>query len=321
MGFEVLNSALKKLAHWYEMEEIEEIAINQAGSVWLRMAGKRKKPWEIREDPGLTHDYLTDVLYLIANTYQLPFDPVLGSPLVFSDLPNGHRFSAVAGKNIMYDQNDLSGGVAISIRKHNQKLGINFSDYGLEKGLELKKIPKQELEIIQDPFEKLMAILKNGEHILVSGATATGKTTFLNNILQVIDKDVRVITVEDTRELIVPQKNHVHIVLSRTGQTNTFTYGNVIDLIVRMTPDVIIGGEISTENAGAIWELMGTGHDNCLASIHAESPEAAYKGFIDRITHTYPNIDREKLIKDMKEKLHVVQISREGNLRAVTEIV
>ena len=89
---------------------------------------------------------------------------------------------------------------------------------------------------------------------------------------------------------------------------------------MRFTPDAIIGGEISTGNAGAIWELMGSGHDNCLATIHAESSEAAYQAFTDRILHTYPTIDRKKTIEEMRQKLRVVQINRDGNLRAVTEI-
>ena len=90
--------------------------------------------------------------------------------------------------------------------------------------------------------------------------------------------------------------------------------------MVRFTPDAIIGGEISTSNAGALWELMGSGHDNCLATIHAESSEAAYAAFTDRILHSYPSIDRAKTIQEMHKKLRVVQINRDGNLRAVTEV-
>lgn len=110
------------------------------------------------------------------------------------------------------------------------------------------------------------------------------------------------------------------MVLSRTAQTNELTYAKVIDLVVRFTPDAIIGGEISTGNAGAIWELMGSGHDNCLATIHAENSEAAYAAFADRILHSYPTMDRKKTIEEMHQKLRVVQINRDGNLRAVTEV-
>ena len=157
------------------------------------------------------------------------------------------------------------------------------------------------------------------KHILC-GNPNTGKTTFLNNLIKVLDPHKRILTIEDTRELIVPHKNRVHIVLPRTELTNNFDYKKVIDLAVRFTPDAIIGGEISTSNAGALWELMGSGHENCFATIHAENPDAAYKAFIGRILHSYPTTDREKTYREMKEKLRVVQINRDGNIRAVTEV-
>ena len=321
MSFDVLNSACKYISKWLDLENIEEIAINRPGEICIRLSGKRIAPWVFEKDLDLTRDYLTDLLYIVANTYEIPFDPTLGSPVVFASLPEGHRFTGIVGRNVMYDTDDLQGGIAISIRKYRDGVNFGFGDYGLESGKKLTKMDKKETISIDDAYEKFMTIIQNREPLLISGATATGKTTFLNNIINELSEDLRIITVEDVRELVVKQRNHVHIVLSRTEQSNTFTYAQVIDLIVRMTPDTIIGGEISTENAAAIWELMGTGHNNFLASIHAESPIAAYNGFIDRITHTYPNLERSKLFDEMKNRLHVVQISREGNLRAVTDIV
>ena len=172
-----------------------------------------------------------------------------------------------------------------------------------------------------DPYERLMAAINDGSPILISGATATGKTTFLNHMLKLIDQNSRVITVEDAREIRVPQENRVHFVLSRTEQTNDFNYARLLDLVVRMTPDVIIGGEISTDNASVLWEMLGTGHDHFYTTIHAESAEAAYAAFADRILHTQPAYDRSDLIAEMKKKIRVVQLSRDGALRAVTEVV
>lgn len=321
MSFTVLESILRPLAYWYNQENIEEVAINRSGQVWLRLRGKRAYPWVMYKDEKLTKEYLTDLLYIIANTYELPFDPVQGNPVVYATIPGEHRFSAICGRNVMYDLDDLTGGIALTIRVHADDVAFGLGDYGLTQGQNLHKInPLKELKEPEDPYERLLLSIKRGDHILVSGATATGKTTFLNNLLKILDINKRILTIEDTRELIVPHPNRVHVVLSRTEQTNALNYAKVIDLVVRFTPDAIIGGEISTNNAGAIWELMGSGHDNCLATIHAESSEAAYQAFTDRILHTYPSIDRTKTIQEMHEKLRVVQINRDGNLRAVTEI-
>jgi type IV secretion system protein VirB11 len=321
MSFTVLESILRPLAYWYEQDGIEEVAINHAGEVWLRLRGKRAYPWAVYNDEKLSKEYLTDLLYIIANTYELPFDPVQGNPVVYATIPGEHRFSAICGKNVMYDNNDLTGGIALTIRVHSEDVAFGLGDYGLMQGEKLHKInPLKDIQEPEDPYERLLLSIKRGDHILVSGATSTGKTTFLNNLLKILDIHKRILTIEDTRELIVPHKNRVHVTLSRTEQTNALTYAKVIDLVVRFTPDAIIGGEISTSNAGALWELMGSGHDNCLATIHAENSEAAYQAFTDRILHTYPTIDRNKTIEEMRQKLRVVQINRDGNLRAVTEI-
>ena len=45
MSFEVLESVLRPLSYWYNQDNIEEVAINRAGQVWLRLRGKRAYPW------------------------------------------------------------------------------------------------------------------------------------------------------------------------------------------------------------------------------------------------------------------------------------
>lgn len=319
--YRVLESTLRPLSYWYNQDNVEEVAVDSPGGIWLRLRGKHTYPWHYYEDPKLSREYLNNILYIIANTYDYAFDPDQGTPVVYATLPGGHRFTGISGRNVMYDNNDLTGGVALAIRIYREDLSISMTDFGIQQGARLRPLNRlKQVEDPDDPFDRLLLSIKRGDHVLVSGATATGKTTFLNNLIKLLDPHKRILTIEDTRELIVPHKNRVHIVLPRTELTNKFDYKRVIDLAVRFTPDAIIGGEISTSNAGALWELMGSGHDNCFATIHAENPEAAYKAFIGRILHSYPTTDREKTYREMKEKLRVVQINRDGNIRAVTEV-
>ena len=242
MSFTVLESILRPLSYWYNQENIEEVAINRSGQIWLRLRGKRAYPWVMYKDEKLTKEYLTDLLYIVANTYELPFDPVEGNPVVYAAIPGEHRFSAICGRNIMYDNDDLTGGIALTIRVHSDDVAFGLGDYGLNQGQRLHKInPLKDIKEPEDPYERLLLSIKRGDHILVSGATATGKTTFLNNLLKILDIHKRIVTIEDTRELIVPHPNRVHLVLSRTEQTNALTYAKIIDLVVRFTPDAIIG--------------------------------------------------------------------------------
>ena len=315
----VLESLLKPLAEFYTPEFVEEIAIIHAGQVWMRLHGA-KIPWVAYSAPQLTKQYLIDLIHTIANIYERPFDPIRGMPVVYATLPGNHRFSAIAGPNVQFDENDITGGVAMSIRGGGAP-DTSFENYHLERGKKLLRVKPRENVRPDDPYDRLMSAINDGSPIIISGATATGKTTFLNHMLTLIDQNSRVITVEDAREIRVPQENRVHFVLSRTEQTNDFNYARLLDLVVRMTPDVIIGGEISTDNASVLWEMLGTGHEHFYTTIHAESADAAYAAFADRILHTQPAYNRTELIAEMKKKIHVVQLSRDGAVRAVTEVV
>ena len=315
----VLDSLLKPLEDFYSPSFVEEIAINHAGEVWMRLNGGRV-PWVSYNAEILSKQYLVDLIHTVANIYERPFDPIRGIPVVYATLPGNHRFSAIAGPNVQYDERDVTGGVALNIRGGGVK-ETSFENYHLSHGKQLLKVKPRESNRPDDPYDRLMSAINDGSPILISGATSTGKTTFLNHMLTLIDQNSRVITVEDAREIRVPQKNRVHFVLSRTEQTNDFNYARLLDLVVRMTPDVIIGGEISTDNAAVLWEMLGTGHDHFYTTIHAESAEAAYAAFADRILHTQPAYNRSELIEEMKKKIRVVQLSRDGTLRAVTEVV
>ena len=315
----VLESLLKPLQEFYTPSFVEEIAINHAGEVWLRLHGT-DVPWVAYNSEILTKQYLVDLIHTVANIYERPFDPIHGMPVVYATLPGNHRFTAIAGPNVQYDDRDITGGVALNIRG-TAAPDTSFENYHLKRGQKLLKVKPRESVRPDDPYDRLMTAINDGSPILISGATATGKTTFLNHMLTLIDKNSRVITVEDAREIRVPQPNRVHFVLSRTEQTNEFNYARLLDLVVRMTPDVIIGGEISTDNAAVLWEMLGTGHDHFYTTIHAESADAAYAAFADRILHTQPAYDRTDLIAEMKKKIRVVQLSRDGALRAVTEVV
>ena len=125
----ILESVLRPLAYWYNQDNVEDVAINNPGGIWLRMRGKHQYPWHYYEDPNLSREYLTNVLYIVANSAELPFDPINGNPVVFSDLPGGHRFTGISGKNVQYDNEDnLTGGVAMDIRVWREDTPIKFSD-------------------------------------------------------------------------------------------------------------------------------------------------------------------------------------------------
>jgi flagellar protein FlaI len=113
-------------------------------------------------------------------------------------------------------------------------------------------------------------------NIIVSGGTGSGKTTLLNVMLPFIQPNQRVLTIEDTRELSLP--DFLHWVPMTTREPNSEGKGGVgmLDLLVnslRMRPDRIIVGEIRRQReAEVMFEAMHTGH-SVYATVHANTAE------------------------------------------------
>jgi len=120
--------------------------------------------------------------------------------------------------------------------------------------------------------------------IIISGGTASGKTSFLGAILPFIQPNQRVLTIEDTRELNLP--SFLHWVPLTTREPNPEGKGQVsmLDLLVnslRMRPDRIIVGEIRRQRqAEVLFEAMHTGH-SVYATLHADTVEQSYKRLVN----------------------------------------
>ena len=171
----VLESLLKPLEEFYRPSFVEEIAINHAGEVWMRLNGGRV-PWVSYNAEILSKQYLVDLIHTVANIYERPFDPIHGVPVVYATLPGNHRFSAIAGPNVQYDENDVTGGVALNIRGEGVA-ETSFENYHLKRGQKLLKVKPRENVRPDDPYDRLMSAINDGSPILISGATSTGKTS------------------------------------------------------------------------------------------------------------------------------------------------
>src|SRR5712692_1397098 len=111
-------------------------------------------------------------------------------------------------------------------------------------------------------------------NILVCGGTGSGKTTMLNCLSLFIPADERIVTIEDSAELMLQQP---HVVRLETRPPNVEGKGEVSqrDLVrnsLRMRPDRIIVGEVRGGEVFDMLQAMSTGHDGSIATIHANTP-------------------------------------------------
>ena len=123
-------------------------------------------------------------------------------------------------------------------------------------------------------FALLWQAIEYESNILIAGGTASGKTTLLNVLLSFMPPQHRLISIEDTRELQLPE--YLYWTPLVTRQANPEGKGEVtmLDLLVnslRMRPDRIILGEIRrAREAEVLFEAMHTGH-SVYATIHANT--------------------------------------------------
>jgi len=111
-------------------------------------------------------------------------------------------------------------------------------------------------------------------NIAISGGTGCGKTTLLNIIASFIPADERIVTIEDSAELNLPQE---HVVTLETRPPNIEGSGAVTirDLVknaLRMRPDRIVIGECRGGEALDMLQAMNTGHDGSITTLHSNSP-------------------------------------------------
>jgi archaeal flagellar protein FlaI len=123
-------------------------------------------------------------------------------------------------------------------------------------------------------------------NILVAGGTASGKTSVLNSICSLIPGTQRILSIEDTREISLPNDLHWNWVPLSSRKPNPEGQGGVsmLDLMVeslRMRPDRIIVGEVRRkEQAETLFETMHTGH-SVYATIHADTVEQVERRLIE----------------------------------------
>ncbi len=151
--------------------------------------------------------------------------------------------------------------------------------------LTIRKFPEEAIEmedmirwgsISREAADYMKILVQAGYNIFISGATSTGKTTFLNVLADYIPKHERVITIEDSAELQLHDiENLVRLEVRQADSegVSRVTLRDLIKTSLRMRPDRIIVGEVRGPEALDMIQSMNTGHDGSLSTGHANSPE------------------------------------------------
>jgi len=126
----------------------------------------------------------------------------------------------------------------------------------------------------------LWLAIEHKQSILISGGTASGKTTLLNALSLFIPPEAKIVSIEDTPELRLPHEHWVQkIAREGTDGRGAVTMFDLLKAALRERPDYIVVGEVRGKEAYVLFQGMATGHPG-LATIHAEDLDT----LVDRLT-------------------------------------
>lgn len=251
--------------------EVTEICINRPGEVYLETI----KGWENVKVDTLTYDRARQFCTAVVNESNTGQRITDTEPMVSLTFPTGQRAQFVIPPACD------AGKVSITIRlpsKHTKSLNQYVEDGFFDKIVDLNgglsehdgelarlKQTKQYAEF----FKKAVLYKKN---IVVSGATGSGKTTFMKALVNHIPPSERLISIEDARELFIPHQNAVHLLYSKGGQGSAeITAKSCMESCLRMKPDRIILAELRGDESFYFIRNCASGHPGSITSCHAGS--------------------------------------------------
>jgi flagellar protein FlaI len=167
-------------------------------------------------------------------------------------------------------------------------LGKEVSDHGTNYTIrQFKDVPFTPIDLINwntfslEEMAFLWLCIENNKSLIFAGGTASGKTTSLNAVSLFIPSKAKIVSIEDTREVELPQRNWIASVTRPSfsdddkGDVDEF---DLLEAALRQRPEYIVMGEIRGEEGRTLFQVMSTGHTT-LTTFHADSVGEVIKRF------------------------------------------
>ena len=184
-------------------------------------------------------------------------------PLLDATIPDGSRLQATLGKHV------TKKGSSFTIRRFKEN---PFTPLDL---LKFKTMST-------DMMAYLWTAIEFGQSMLVCGGTASGKTTTLNAVLLFIPPQMKIVSIEDTRELNLPHENWIPSLTREGFGGKSAVTGkapgeiDMFDLLtaaMRQRPQYLMVGEVRGKEAYVVFQAMATGK-TAYSTFHAEDVQS-----------------------------------------------
>jgi len=247
-----INDSLAPLQPLFNDPKVTDIAIKSHDGVFVRRQGCG---FELYQVAWTSDEEILMACRQLARFMGRPLDTE--NPMLDCRLPDKSRVNIII--NPVY-----RGKVFLSIRRFPE------TSFDLKDLVGMESLSEESSEILRE-------LILQGKNILISGGTASGKTTLLNALAKCIPDDDVIVTVEDSMEINLGCKP---LWIAMETKSSTFEGGNAVGLkelvknSLRMSPKWIIVGEVRGGEVFDMIRAFNTGHSG-MATIHANDAMSA----------------------------------------------
>jgi pilus assembly protein CpaF len=306
---ELKSSVHRDLLNKIDVEKVatvrDERTRSQALAVIQDLVASLQTPLSGRERERLSLEVLDEVFGLG------PLEPLLQDPGLNDILVNGHKQVYVERAGVLEETNirfkddthlmhiidKIVSGVGRHVDESSPMVDARLADGSRVNviipplaidgpHLSIRRfghIPISEEDLLANQtvtpqmLELIKGAVRSRLNIVISGGTGAGKTTLLNVLSGYISDKERIVTIEDSAELIMKQRHVVRLECrpANVEGTGAIKQRQLVINSLRMRPDRIVVGEVRGEEALDMLQAMNTGHDGSLTTVHANNPRDA----------------------------------------------
>ena len=221
-------------------EQIDEVLVNAHGDIWVERDGHLHRAGDIAAAD----------LAVVVERILAPLGRRLDrtSPIVDARLPDGSRVCAVVPPI-------AADGACLSVRRFRDR-SRPLESFGAG-----------------DVTNLITELVESRCNVVVGGATSAGKTSLLNAALGRVPSGARIVTIEDTAELL-PATDHLLRLEARPAAVDgppAITLEQLVRTALRLRPDRLVVGEVRGPEVLALVQALNTGHDGSWSTCHANS--------------------------------------------------
>ena len=297
-----------------------EVVSNEAGFIWIETA----QGWDVRTVPEFTETRALNLARAVATLTQQSISRE--RPILSATLPGGERVQFVLPPAVE------SGRVSVTIRKPSASTFslAQLDQSGLFADIRSATCANSNDQALIDRLQAgdisgfLAGAVRARKNIIISGATGSGKTTLSKALIAEIDEHERIITIEDTPELVVPHRNRVALLYSKDGQgAAKIGPKELLEACLRMRPDRILLQELRDGTAFTYLRNVNSGHPGSITTVHADSCALAFEQLTLLVKESEGGRGLDRA--DIRDLLHasidiVIQCRRERGVFRVTEL-